>query len=432
MSYFDKIDVDLRKLWSWADLRHEQGCDIAAEMHALADRISELYRRLADRVPPADLAAREPNDLGAILAARDEGPRRLWDSLDEPEYRRRVEGAWLARCAGCTLGAIVEGWPVERMRQAAEYQGADFPPTDYWPAADSPHAMRYLKDNKAAYTRANLRYVPVDDDLTYTLLGLLILEQYGPEFTTADVAATWLTHLPMAYTAEHVTLENLRAGVPWQRAGEKDNPYVEWIGADIRADPWGYAAPGQPARAAEMAWRDAALSHRHNGIYGAMYFAAAIAAAFATDEPMDACRVALSEIPARCRLHDDLVWALDRADGLGDYLQARRLVDDRFGGMSHVHTNNNACLTLFGLALGGRDVTKVIGNTVAMGMDNDCTAATAGSIVGAAVGADNVPARWCAPFAGKVRTYMNGHEWFTIPDIVDRFTAAARAVWNAS
>jgi ADP-ribosylglycohydrolase len=229
-----------------------------------------------------------------------------------------------------------------------------------------------------------------------------------------------------------VTLENLRAGVPWQQAGVKDNPYIEWIGADIRADPWGYAAPGLPSQAGEMAYRDAILSHRRNGVYGAMYFAAAIAAAFATDDPMEACRIATSEIPQRCRLHEDLCWALDNAKGLSDHLHARSLVDERFGGMSHVHTNNNACLTIFGLALGGRDVTRVIGTTVAMGMDNDCTAATAGSIVGASVGADNIPEHWYGPFNGKVRTYINGHEWFTNVGIVDRFASTAAAVWRHS
>ena len=34
--------------------------------------------------------------------------------------------------------------------------------------------------------------VPVDDDIAYTLLGLLIAEEYGPDFSTADVGTAWL------------------------------------------------------------------------------------------------------------------------------------------------------------------------------------------------------------------------------------------------
>ena len=77
-----------------------------------------------------------------------------------------------------------------------------------------------------------------------------------------------------------------------------------WIGADIRSDPWGYAAPGYPEKAAEFAWRDATISHRRNGIYGAMYFSAAIAAAFATGDPVEALEAGLGDpgrLPAGAR-----------------------------------------------------------------------------------------------------------------------------------
>ena len=112
-----------------------------------------------------------------------------------------------------------------------------------------------------------------------------------------------------------------------------------------------------------------------------------------------------------------------------DFRHARRLVDKRFSGMSSVHTNNNACLTVFALALGQRDVTRVVGNAVAMGLDNDCTAATAGSIAGAVVGFGSVPQHWYRPFRNTTRTYINAHEWFRNTDIARRFAAVARQVW---
>ena len=432
MSYFDEVSSKLNVLLRWAELRHEQGAaGPASDMKRLARLMATLARRYERLRPPASLRLREPDGLPAIRAARPPGPRRLWFAFDAHKHTERVAGAWLARAAGCTLGAPVEGWDVARMEALARHCDMPFPPRDYWTFTPEPWRKRYNLSTYRDYLRRDLRHVPVDDDLAYTVLGLLILEEYGPGFTTADVGKAWLEYLPMAYTAEKATLENLRAGAGWWRAALKDNPYVEWIGADIRADPWGYAAPGWPEKAAELAYRDARLSHRQNGIYGAMYFAAAIAAAFAVDAPLDACRIALSEIPADCRLHEDASWALRQAPRVKDFRHARQLVDERFPGMSIVHTNNNACLTIFGLALGGRDVTKVIGNTVAMGMDNDCTAATAGSIVGAVVGAAGVPRHWTAPFRDRCRTYLRGREWFTNTDIVRRFTRAARSVWAA-
>lgn len=75
-------------------------------------------------------------------------------------------------------------------------------------------------------------------------------------------------------------------------------------------------------------------------------------------------------------------------------------------------------------------MSKVISETVAMGLDNDCTAATAGSIVGAIVGKEGVPAHWYAPFHDTVKTYMIGKETFKISDLVERFAAVAEQTFN--
>jgi hypothetical protein len=74
---------------------------------------------------------------------------------------------------------------------------------------------------------------------------------------------------------------------------------------------------------------------------------------------------------------------------------------------------------------GGCGVTKVIGETVAMGLDNDCTAATAGSIVGAVVGRRGVPARWSRRFHNTVHSYLIGRRRFAITDLLKRFACQA-------
>jgi ADP-ribosylglycohydrolase len=420
------------KMLEWMDVRDDEGVDVSIDRRKLLKELKALAGKYSRLAPGPRVARNEPNELAAIRAARPAGPRKLWRKFDPREYARRLKGALLGRCAGCTLGAPVEGSPVELMEKLAEHAGMAFPPTDYWRQVQSPWNVRYGLSRQDEYTRSKLRHVPVDDDITYTLLGLLILEDHGIDFTTADVGKAWLKYLPVACTAEKVALANLRAGVDWKQVGLKDNPYVEWIGADIRSDPWGYAAPAWPEKAAELAYRDAYISHRHGGIYGEMYFAAAIAAGFAVDDPLEACRIALSEIPRRSRVYEGVRWALDVAGRVKDYRHGRKLVDEKFPGMHIVHTVNNAALTIFGLALGGTDVTKVIGNTVAMGLDNDCTAATAGSIVGAVVGAEGIPAHWSRPFHNKIRTYMKGREWFAVPDVVKRFGQIAGAIWQNS
>jgi hypothetical protein len=164
------------------------------------------------------------------------------------------------------------------MRAWAEEDGTAFPPRDYWKSVAEPSKLRYRTIPRRDYARERMNGIPVDDDLQYTLLGLLILEDFGPGFTTEDVARAWQTYLPFACTAEDVALTNLRRGVPALQAADPDgvapaaqacfmsedrahgsagavaNPYNQWIGADIRADPWGYVAPGWPGSCAGL-WR---------------------------------------------------------------------------------------------------------------------------------------------------------------------------------
>jgi ADP-ribosylglycohydrolase len=413
----------------YSQLKHEQGAaGIADQVAAVEEALAKALT--AVRTLPDDpiLAAKEPNDLASIHALRPSAPRTLGQPFNEAEYRRRLEGALLGRFAGCTLGAPVEGWSVERMAAWAREIGDVFPPVDHWSAVPEPHALRYGAARCDAYTRGMLDGVPVDDDITYTILGLLIAEDYGLDFTTADVGRAWLKYLPMACTAEHVALENLKKGIPAELAGVTDNPYPAWIGADIRSDPWGYLAPGLPEKAAEMAYRDACLSHRRAGIYGEMYFSAVIAAAFTVDDPVEALQLGLAEIPAECALAETVRWALEIAPSISGYQDARAAVDERFPGMSIVHTLNNACLTIWGLTIGGTDVTRVIGETVAMGLDNDCTAATAGSIIGAIVGKEGIPPHWTARLHNTIHTYINGHQRLAIDDVVNRFVKQAASV----
>lgn len=367
----------------------------------------------------------QPNKLQKIKQLRPNGPRRIWDKLDEVIYRDKLEGSLLGRLAGCTLGAPVELWSIEDMNSLANENGDTFPPEDYWSNVPNPLDLRYEFSTRESYTRDKLNGVPVDDDIVYTLLGLLITESHGTNFTTNNVGESWLRYLPYACTAEDITLKNLKAGHSAMTAGEIDNPYDELIGADIRSDPWGYMAPGWPEFAAEMAYRDAYISHRKNGIYGEMFFSAAISAAFTVDNPLDALKIGLSEIPKDCELANAINWAFDLAPKITNYQEARNAVDERFNGMHKVHTINNACLTLWGLKIGGTDLTKVIGETVAMGLDNDCTAATAGSIVGAVVGKSKIAEHWYRNFNDTIHSYLIGHPSFSIIDILDRFNKQA-------
>src|SRR6185503_14185632 len=115
---------------------------------------------------------------------------------------------------------------------------------------------------------------------------LILLERFGRELTTADVARAWLKLLPagQTFTAERAAYTTLlaRGAERFAEGAEPgfdlsacaDKPYSDWIGAQIRADVYGGVLPGRPAEAGELAARDAALSHGGDGVWGAVVVAA--------------------------------------------------------------------------------------------------------------------------------------------------------------
>lgn len=432
MSYFRELDRAYHYFADWMALRKEQGASFGAEEKKVLRALGAATKRLQAIAAPKGLAKREPSGLREIRALRPRGPRRLKARFTDAQLRDRMLGAWLGRAAGCTLGIPCEGMTKEEIRSAAGELGMKYPLEYYWALDPRPGVGRrhlhYGVTPRNKFLAGQIDHVGADDDLIYTELGLLILEEYGPRFTPKDVGKAWLKYLPMACTAEHVALENLKKGIVPPRTAVKDNPYTDWIGADIRSDPWGYAAPGWPEKAAEFAWRDAVVSHRATGVHGEMFFSAVISAAFAVDDPIEAIRIGLTEIPKDCRTAKAVKAALAACKKDRSWDKTTDKILAKYEGMSMAHTLNNAELVVAGLWYGKKDFGKTIALTVMGGVDTDCTGATAGSILGAVLGARRLPKKWTAAFGDRVESYIIGKRWWRTSDIVRRFVRVAENV----
>ena len=136
----------------------------------------------------------------------------------------------------------------------------------------------------------------------------------------------------------------------------------------------------------------------------------------------------MAEIPRECLLYRDLAWALEHCGAVRGHGDARRLVDERFAGMHAVHTNNNLCLIVFGLKLAEGDLMRGLSQTVAMGLDSDCTAASAGSILGAVLGKRAIAPELYECFHDRMDTYLKNTEAFSIRDMAKRYSALAHKV----
>jgi len=343
--------------------------------------------------------------------------------MDKMSYLKKLQGAIKGRFAGCCLGAPVELIGFNETIDYANKIGFGYPPEKYWPESPRGNTKRYINGTFNEFTSSRMKYLPADDDIIYTVLSLLILEKYGTDFTTEDVAEIWLELLPeeCTFTAERITLKNLRNGIlPWA-AGEYENPDKELIGAAIRCDGWAYVNPGSPQKATDMAHRDAWLTHRGAGLHSAEYFAAVIASAFVSVDIHATLYDCMKFVPQDSFFRSEIEWALSISSDIHNYEEAYHAVTSRHPDMNPVHSINNACLTVWGVLLGKDDFSKGISQTVAMGYDNDCTAATVGSILGAYMGIDKIPSHWYEPWNDLLKSYLIDKPEFSIDDIIKRF-----------
>ncbi|MFX0574165.1 ADP-ribosylglycohydrolase family protein [Nocardia nepalensis] len=344
--------------------------------------------------------------------------------LSETELFERIHGGWLGRCAGCTLGKPLENgfvWTPARIRAYLERARA-YPLTDFVPALLPSSAEYPLNPSWPESVKDRIDGAPRDDDIDYTVLGLHLLETCGTNFTRSDVADAWLGHLPFlqTYTAERVAYRNLIDGSTLPQVARYRNPYREWIGAMIRADIFGYINPGNPARAAELAARDAGLSHTGNGVYAAMWAAALVAAAFTADDMASALSIAQQCLPEGSRLHAAVAEVIaDHETGM-PWEQAVDAIHRRHDHYNWVHAIPNACLVTAGLLWGAGDFTRTIGLTVQGGCDTDSNGATAGSVAGVLVGGVGIPAHWTDPFHDRLHSAVFGYDGSRISDLARR------------
>ncbi|MBS3763225.1 MAG: ADP-ribosylglycohydrolase family protein, partial [Planctomycetes bacterium] len=285
-----------------------------------------------------------------------------------------------------------------------------------------PGEEKDLPEKELELRRGHITHGMRDDDTDYTIIGLRALEEKGKNFDSRDIAQMWLELLPYqkTYTAERVAYRNIVNGLWPPESARYRNAYREWIGAQIRADAWGYACPARPQEAAELAYRDAVVSHTRNGIYGEMWVAAMIAAAFATDSPRRIIEIGLSEIPGDSRLNAAIQQVIEwYEEDLSAEEATTRLLEE-FGEYSPVHTINNAAIVAMALLWGGEDFTRGVGLAVMPGLDTDCNGATVGSVTGVMIGEEGIPENWKQPLNDRLESAVFGDFQVRISDLAAR------------
>ena len=342
----------------------------------------------------------------------------------KPDLADRILGGWLGRIAGNMLGKPVERghvWTRQRIDRYLRQAGA-LPLTDYIPEPLTEGMAEDLRPEWRACVRGRIHGSCRDDDVDYAVLGLDLLETHGFGFTTEQVGDLWLRRLPylQTFTAERAAYRDLASGLRPPLTATFDNPYQEWIGALIRADIHGWTSPGAPRRAAALARRDAVLSHTGNGVYGAMWAAALIAAAFTAPTVRDAVEEALTVIPPSCRLARTVRRVASLHETGLSWEETLNTLEAETAGLNWVHVVPNAAVLTAGLLHGDGDFTRTIALTVRGGLDTDSNGATAGSVAGVLCGAAAIPRQWKDPLEDTVRSAVFGFDGVRISELAER------------
>ncbi len=402
----------------------EEGLDLSAyaDVFTTVSKLpqSEIKEKLGDILFDIVLNTKAAENYRYIEPSTLEEIKHLRKGVQLPTFVRKeslekkIYGAWMGRICGCLLGKTVEGIRTDELIPFLK-ETDNYPMHRYILHSD-------LNDdilNKYKFRFANRCYadkvdgMPVDDDTNYVVLAQQLIEKYGRNFSAYDVSRIWLTlQSKDAYcTAERVAYCNFVKGFEPPESAKYKNPYREWIGAQIRGDYFGYINPGNPEIAAEMAFRDASVSHVKNGVYGEMFVAAMLAIAACTDNIKDIVLGGLAQIPCSSRLYEAVSDVLsDFENGLSQEECFANIHNryDEYSGHDWCHTISNAVIVVSALLYGNGDFGKSVCMAVETGFDTDCNGATVGSVLGMAKGIDSIEGVWKKPVKDTLHTSIFG------------------------
>ena len=339
---------------------------------------------------------------------------------------QRIKAAWEGRISGCLLGKPVEILSMREGKDSLESylkKANSFPLRDYVNHLEHP----LIKGLSINCCKGKIVRAEQDDDITYTVLALMMLEEHGLNIDTDDIARTWINKLPAGatFTAEREAYINLlkKMDFGYQFGGKRgfdieeinDNEFNDWIGAQIRIDMYGWVLPGQPVKAAELARRDASLSHRGCAVECSAYIAGLAAL-------IPICENRLSAVQKALELIDKNSEAFEAVEmGIAAAGKSSEAIINKYQELSPVHSLNNLAIVVWSFLSFQNSFDEAVGEAVSAGWDTDCNGATVGGLIGLDTGM--IPEKWTDPWKGKVITTISGLGELNLDNLVQRTEA---------
>ncbi|MGE9294629.1 MAG: ADP-ribosylglycohydrolase family protein [Puniceicoccales bacterium] len=308
------------------------------------------------------------------------------------EYRDKVLGCWMGKNIGGTLGA-----PFENTQQM----------------------------NDVHFYTQDLKGQPEpNDDLDLQLVWLQAIEEHGLyNITPRLLGEYWMNYIVGPWNEYGVCKANIAAGLYPPLSGSCNNDMWKYSnGAWIRSEVWACMLPGSPDEAAKFAYMDSCCDHTGEGVYAEMFTASLEAAAFVVSDVRELISIGLSKIPPESRLAENVKLACELYDTKVEFTEARNRIVEANKDLGWFQAPGNIAFTIIAILYGEGDFGKTICLATNCGDDTDCTAATAGAILGIIHGRKALPQKWIEPIGDSIQTVAINRFGLDVPASVTELT----------
>ena len=309
-------------------------------------------------------------------------------SFDRSQLNERIYQGWLGQLSGGSFGTALEG-----------YTGAQL--------------AKLYGEVRSYITQPET----TNDDVVYELVFLDVFEKMKREITSREIGLEWVKQIPFGWSAEWVALRNLSMGIFPPYSGSFQNPYSNWIGAQMRGMICGMLAPGWPMEAARLAYIDGVVSHENNGVYGEMYAAVLTSLAFVRSDPRALLLEAAQYFPQRSLYASVVRDSLNVVSTNSDPAKAWQILDKNYQEYNWIDAHPNIAAVIYSLWYGQTDMTEAFSLLAKAGLDVDCNGGLVGNVLGVI---QPVPDQWAAPLGDLLETYLKGKEKISIRELAER------------
>lgn len=234
-----------------------------------------------------------------------------------------------------------------------------------------------------------------NDDLDIQLVWLEAMQERGLFLQRTDLEEMWQERCEYNFCEYGMFLNNLERGIHSPVSGAWNNDFFrESEGCPIRSEIWGMVCAGNVKLAAQYARMDGELDHADFSVEVEMFLAATAAAAFVAPTLQDAFSAAETVLPKDSeivRMRREIRNMIDLVPS--DELLWRRLIR-RWGNRDASKAITNLALVFAALFRHGDHFSDCMTFCYSAGWDADCTAATAGALLGILHGTAFLPPEW--------------------------------------